>query len=715
MSANAELESTPAAPAAEVDTEATSSSALQEIVVVAQKRAENLQKVPIAVTTVSSDQLATSGVSDLQNLPAAVPGLTVLNIAGQYSPRLRGVGTSVVEAGIEPGVATYVDGVYYANSADLGGNLDDVAAIYVLKGPQGTLFGRNATGGVIQINTFDPTQTFTASMGSSIDNYLTSRTDAYVSGGLSDKLSAGLSVQYAGQGLGWGKNINNDTDIDKIDHDGTVRGKAIYEWNDATTVRLGVDYSNHEGTNATNFRPFPGYSVLFPVPQSSNPWDSDSYVHTYNKYQGGGASVIVDHDLGDAKFSSVTAYRNSDSYFQFSPTASSVPSEDIGVPQKSEQITQELQLVSQAKGPLDWAVGVFYFWERAQSSGFTINLHGPLAVPFSTIIIPGLQATHSVAGYGQATYKITPQTRLTIGARYTYERKVLESDETGTFANGGPTITLVPQPTDNKVSFEKPTWRLALDHDFTDSILGYVSYNRGFKSGGFNIEDPTNPAFQPEQLDAYEIGVKSEIFDHRLRLNTAVFDYEYKNVQVAKYTFAQEIVNGAKARIYGIDEDIVARITDPLSFTASLEWLHARFLDFPDATFSIPNPGFQGATLTSGNASGNVIPYTPKFTYTLGPVYTIPTASGDVILTLTDNYNSGFYGDADNRLFQPSYHFVGASVSWQSPDTHLTFRLFGNNLLDKAVVSQMATLNTGYLADYSNPPRIYGASFKYKF
>ncbi len=688
---------------------AESGDVLTEVVVVAQKRAENSQQVPISMESMKPQQLAASGVQSLQELSGAVPGLTMLNVSGALSPRLRGVGTSTLEAGIEPAVATYVDGVYYAYSGDLIMDLFDVSQLTLLRGPQGTLFGRNATGGVIQIETRDPTQTFHADVETSVDNYLTSRTDGYVTGGIADKLAAGLSVQYTGQGLGWGKDIYDDSDIHKIDHSVTVRGKLFYDLDEATTIKFGLDYSDRAGSIAANFRPFPGYSVLFPAPQASNTWYTDSYIHSYKTYEGGGGSAILEHDLDFAKFTSTSAFRDASTFIRFSPAATSVPSEDISFPESSRQFTEELQLLSTSGRRLDWVTGLFYFHSEANQDAFTVNLHGRLAVPFDQIVIPANESIDSVADYVQGTYRITPATRITIGGRYTYQKNILRASEYGVLAGDGD-VPLEPQPTPDSVSSEKPTWRVALDHDMTDGMLGYLSYNRGVKSGGFNIRDPANPPFLPEQLDAYEVGLKTELLDHHVRVNTAAFDYEYKNIQISKYTDTAVIENGARARIYGLDEDLTANITDPLRVDAGIEWLHARFLEFPDAQLTMPLPGDQGAILSSGNAGGRIIPYSPTITATVGVDYVAHASAGNYTFNVTDNYNSGFYGEPDNRLFQSSFHLLNASITWLASSGRWGARLYTNNLLNKAVASQFSSLNVGYVADYSNPPRIYGVA-----
>ena len=690
---------------------APANDGLEDIVVVAQKRSENIQRVPIAVTAVAPTQLVASGVTSVSDLPAAVPGLQVLNIANNVTPRLRGVGTGAAAAGIESAVATYVDGVYYAYGPDVNLDLSDVSQVSVLKGPQGTLFGRNATGGVLQITTRDPTQTFHADLATSIDNYATSRSDIYVAGGLTDNVAAGLSVQFTTQGKGWGTNIFDGQEIHKIKHAISARGKVIWNLGDNTDIKLQADYSDRAGPVGANFRPFPGYQSIFPAPQSNRLWDINSFYDTKNTYSGGGGSLIVDQDLGFAKLTSISAYRSSKLFFTFSPGVSSTPTLSLAIGERSSQFTQELQLVSPSGGPFTWAVGAFYFHNYAKQAD-QITFYPPLIDPFQFIDIPAVQKTDSIAGFAQATYTVADHTRITAGFRFTYEYKDFVGQDIGTFANG---VSAVLVSRDESYSFKKPTWRISVDQDLAPDVIGYASYNRGVKSGGFNVREPANPPFAPERLDAYEVGLKTQLLERRVRANVAGFYYDYKNIQVPVFSQTLVIVNGAAARIWGIDGDFEAKAGDHLRLNFGASYLNTRWTSFPQAPFSIPNPGNAGATLVLGDAKGNKLPFSPTFTYTAGADYDIETNAGKFVLNVSDNYNSGFFSEADNRLKQRRYHLLNTSVRWTSADDRFNARLFVNNILNKAVAGQFVTQTVGYLADYSNPPRIYGAAIGVSF
>lgn len=707
----------PMKPAPEVGSEPTldanSENGLGEIIVTAQRRSENLQKVPIAITAVSSEQLATSGVKSTQDLQIAVPGLQLLSIGGALTPRLRGVGSGTTGPGLEGAVAVYVDDIYFASGADVAMDLADVEQISVLKGPQGTLFGRNSTGGVIQIRTREPSKDFRLNLATSFDNYETWRSDGYVSGGLTDSLSAGLSVAYITQGQGWGKNLASGRDTYKIDHSISVRGKVKWQPSDRTTIWASADFSDRRGNQALNFRPFPGYNGIIPAPQTDRPWDTNNYRDSFIDYQGGGASLKISQELGFADLVSITGYRNSRYSYAFTPTTSVVPIADIDIKDRSKQFTEELQLVSTGSGPLRFTVGAFYFYNRARS-GQTTNIRGPLAAPALLIQQrnPATLDTNSIAGFGQATYSFTPSTRFTAGIRLTYEERKLYGQQFAIVPPGAPVLITTVQ---DEITSTDPTWRVSVEQDVDPNVTVYASYNRGVKSGGFNTRSLTNPPFKPEKLDDYELGLKSQFLDRRVRLNLAGFYYNYKNIQVPIYAVQSFVLNGASSEIYGLDADFQARVSSRLRLNASANLLHTKFTSFPLAPATIPNPGNLGGAQVSGDASGNRLPYSSKLTYNIGVDYEIPISDGTITLNANDNYNSGYFVEADNRLRQGSYHVLNASIVWAASGSRYSVRAFINNILNEAYVSQAGSVGFSYIADYSNPPRVIGGSLQVAF
>jgi iron complex outermembrane recepter protein len=711
--AEQQVPQTRAATAGPATSEEVPADALEEVVVTAQKRTENLQKVPIAVSVVNAASLEQAGVNSALDLGNAVPGLKLLEIGGQVSARIRGIGSTAVAPGQESPVAIVIDGIYYASSSDVGGEMPDVEQVSVLKGPQGTLFGRNATGGVIQITTRGPGNQFESEVSTSLDNYLTSRSNVFVSGPLSSNVTASLAAQYAWQGNGWGENLYNDEWVHKIDHDVSLRGKVDFRLSDTDEIRTEYDYADRAGSTSGVFRPFPGFPPAYASTIPSSDWDINSYLQPRLDYRGGGVSLIYDKELGFAKFSSISGYRQSEQYWAFSPAVTSVPSLDLALTDFTKQFTEELQLVSTGSDRFTWAAGIFYIYNQAgqPEPGEQINMQaGPYRGPgpFSRVTVLTDQHLNSPAIYGQGTYHLNDLTRLTVGARYTYEKKVLDGTEFGTLAAVPANVTLFPESKTPLVS-EKPTWRLALDRDLAPDVIGYLSYNRGFKSGGFNVRDPTNPPYEPERLDAYELGLKTQLLDNRVRLNGSAFYYDYKNIQVARYEVNSIIYNGAAAKLYGVDLDGEARLTSALRFNAGVEWLHNRFTDFPNSVGSsyVRTPTGADITLFPQSATGNALPDSPTVTYTASLDYTVQTRAGPLTFNVTDSYSSKFYLEPDNRLTQGADHFLDFSLAWNVHERY-RLRLFANNVLNEAVVSQGGTLPTGYIADYPNPPRTYG-------
>jgi iron complex outermembrane receptor protein len=555
--------------------QSSASDSLAEITVTAQKRTENLQDVPIAITAVTREQLQSANLVTANDLPTLVSGLSIGDTALYFQPHLRGIGTAAFGAGVENPVALYVDGVYYPSQLEAPTDLADVSQISVLKGPQGTLFGRNATGGVIQMTTRDPQQNFGGDVETSIDNYVTSRNYAYVTGGITPDLAANVSVRYTTQGDGWGRNVYNGDPVERANKDFSARNKWVFTPADGTTVRLNMDYSNISNSLGGNFSPAPGSTPLLPgYVQSDNPYDVDTYQTGRNHDQNGGISLELQQSLGFADFVSISSFRSYNFYENLVVSLTPVPGIDIQDAENGRDVTQELQLVSRSGGAIQWATGVFYFRNEASINPVITSLHGFLApTPFSfgAQEVVDTLTTQSVAPYAQATIELGPRAHITLGVRDTWEERTLNGSINGFLENGIPIGLLAPY-FDERIRLQLPSYRAAFDFKLTDDLMAYASYNRSFKSGGFNGNNPANAPYLPEILNAYEIGLKSELFEHRLRLNLAPFYYDYKNIQETNYIGAlANFYNGASAKLYGIDLDGVFQVTKSLKLSTTAE------------------------------------------------------------------------------------------------------------------------------------------------
>jgi iron complex outermembrane receptor protein len=693
-------------------TSAPAAGQIEEIMVTAQRRSENLQSVPISVTAISSSRLEDANVTATNELPSLVPSLVLANSVGFLEPRIRGVGNSSAGAGIENSVAVYVDGVYYSSSPGSLLSLYNIQQIEVLKGPQGTLFGRNATGGLIQITTKDPSESFGGKADISYGNYNTVHGDLYVTGPITSNLAADLAVSVGHMGEGYGTNTNTGQDVYKTDRDISARSKLLWDLG-ATKIRVSFDY-NDIVNNDPEPKEVPGtYSSFIPTLLSyRSPWDVQLNGDLSREIKTGGASIRADHDFGGLTVSSITAYRKTQVNNGFDADGTPAPAIFRSYIANDDQYSQEFQVSSTSSGKFQWVAGAYLYY---LSSGYVpdhvfTDVHGaPLPAQRLTTDVDSI--TKSVAGYAQGTYEILPATHLTMGIRYTYEDHELAAT-LGTFGPGD-AATITPLA-DQKIEFHTPTWRASLDHQFTDDLMGYLSYNRGFKSGGFNGQAPTQGAYKPEDLDAYEVGVKTTLFDRSLRLNTAAFLYNYRDIQVNTFVGATPIIyNGARARIYGLDGDFDWVVNQHVSFNGGITLLHDRFTSFPNAVVTVVLPNGHTSTV-EGSATGNRLPFAPDAVFNLGVDLKQDVAGSMVDLSIQNQYNNGFFGQPDNYLRQDAYDMLGATLSVKPRGTRITVSAYANNLLNKAVADFLSSGTTGQTIAF-DPPRTYGIRLATEF
>jgi len=676
---------------------------LQEVTVTADRRRERMQDVPVAITAATAETLRASGITSTADLSELTPGLVVNVANGWVEPFIRGVGTTANSTGLASPIAVYVDGVYYGAPTGTLFSFNNIASVEVDRGPQGTLFGRNATGGVIQITTKDPSHTPYLETEVGAANYRTSTDDLYATGPLSDTLAADIAVHYSKQNEGYGINLypGNGRDV-YGGREADVRSKWLWTPTDLDRLTLSLDYGNLASSAPAAIRFTNGTIPLgFPITPrftSSNPWDVDSLTQPAETQKQGGASLKVEHRLDFARFTSISAYRQvrNDMVFDFG-----YPPFEIGAREQDlfRQASQEFQLASANGSRITWTGGLFYYNQHATADPYTVfgTLLPAPNVYFGNVI------TNSAALYGQATAPVAAATNLTAGLRYTYEKSQLDGS-----AEGLP----IPEASQH---FGKLTWRVALDHHFTDNVMGYVSDSRGFRAGTYNATQPTQPAIQPETLDAYEVGLKTNFLGDRLRVDSSAFYYKYSNMQVPIYAPAGiYVLNAADAKLYGDDLSVDMRPVRNLTVSLGLEWLHTEYLSFEDAPFDTPETTFPFGNCgsCSGSAAGHEMPVAPDFTSTARATYAIPLAIGEIDLNADDSYNSGWWAAPDNIARQGAYNFVNTSVDWTSPSEHYRVSLWAKNLGNEAVASRIGSLFIGNIETLL-PPRTYGVNVRY--
>ena len=382
---------------------------------------------------------------------------------------------------------------------------------------------------------------------------------------------------------------------------------------------------------------------------------------------------------------------------------------NIEIWEKHSQFTQEFQLSSPTESAIKWIAGLYIYDADGQYA--PIALTGGLLAPATYANTFSDQKDLSFAGYTQATMEIFDATNLTAGLRYTWEQRKFSNYEVVGFGGSAPEFFDGGGAT---VRYTKPTWRLALDHRFSEALLAYVSYNRGFKSGGFNDDLVPTTVYKPETLDAYELGAKTDLLNRRLRIDASAFLYNYANIQAITYPAGLELIyNGAKAKLYGLDLAIDAKLASNLTLTTGLELLHSQFTSFPNADFSTPAPG-GGTNFGTFDATGKHLAQAPGVTYDLALNYTVPTSVGQFAATGTYAYNSGWYCDPDNRLHQGAYSLVNAQVAWTSPTGVYKASVWGKNLGDTQYLTALASQGNGDYSVYA-PPRTYGFTVERRF
>ncbi|QTH23922.1 TonB-dependent receptor [Rhizorhabdus wittichii] len=695
-------QATPAAPAPAAA--AADDGGIAEIVVTAQRRAQNLQNVPIAVTALAAKTLEAANIQGTPDLVILTPGLTFNSVGGYGQPRIRGIGTTADTPTLENPIATYVDGVYYAHQGGSILSFNNIERIEVLKGPQGTLFGRNATGGLIQIITREPGQAVEGEASLSYENYKTLTANAYLGGGLSETVAADLALYVRRQGDGYGDNLVTGQEINKTDSF-AARSKWVATPGDHTKLTFIADYARNSGATAQGPAPgttppggtplLDGQDVAVPAPYR-------------NRFTQGGASLKIEHEFDVLHFVSTTAYRKSRGTIFF-PNAVTDPAflTLVKLYDRAEQASQEFQLQSPAGAGLDWTAGLYLFyadggWRPAALSG------GGLA-PLTGIAFDSGQKTYSGALYGQSTIHLGEGTGLTLGLRYTIDRRKWHAEQ-----SFDAPFPLGPFADEGKKTFRKLTWRVSLDHKFDSGVLVYASANRGFKSGGFNdLVIPATP-YLPETLDAYEVGLKSTLFDRRLRFNAAGFYYDYKNLQVTRYSNGILVLyNGAGAEIYGLDLDAEASVSSRLRLGLGLSLVHGRYTSFPNADITTPAPG-GGTIIATGSAKGNRLSYTPDWTLNLSADYSVPLPNGSLDLNMTYYHSDGFVGSPDERLRQGRYDTLNASFGWTSRDKNWAVTAFGRNLTDKRYAAAIYAQANGDGVQYA-APRTYGLRVRRSF
>lgn len=674
---------------------------VEAVTVTAQRRSERLIDVPVSVSVSTGAQLEAAGITNSTDIKLVTPGLNLTQQGSFVQPTIRGVGTSVVGPGADGNVALYIDGVYQAVQAAAMFELNDISAIEVLKGPQGTLFGRNATGGAMVVTTLAPSFNFSGRVSGSYASFNDVTLTGYVTGPLTDTLAASLSV-VSHTNDGYTRNVVTGTKLSRLDAL-AVRGKILWEPTEDLTFTLTGSYVDHQDNSAFVYRADP-YNFQFPNSLAASFSASDRKVamdfDPSSSLKGSSVSLNAVYAPDWGTITSVTSYSSLEQPFYTDTDGTEFPIQVVKSDQEQTTFYQELTFASNSNQFLSWIVGATYYDDSAYSPG-TIFVNNAVAA----VLLPSVD-TQAYAVYAEGTINATERLHFVLGGRYSHEKK----EAFGRF--GGPAG---PALLNNDESWSSFTPRASARYELTDQSSVYATYSEGFKSGLFNATSLDNVPVKPEKIKSFEVGYKYS--GGGLLFTGAAYYYDYTDIQVNAIDQSRgalvTVTNAGNAEIYGADFDISTSLTDNLDVRAGASWVHGVYTEFEGAIIYVPQPDGTGFTQVTADASGATIVKTPEYTAYATLMYNRPLAVGEMNASLTVSYNDGWFWDPSNAAKQDAFTQINAKVSW-SPTEAFTVSVFGENITDEEIEIFRRQGVRGDTVAYGKP-RMVGIELGYAF
>lgn len=734
---------------------------LEEVIVTATKREQSLQDVSIAVTAISADDLLANQIHTSEDLAAMVPSLTVQKGSNnrQTSFNIRGIGTQSFSTAVEPSVSTMVDGVVIGRSLGSFMQLMDLQRVEVLRGPQGTLFGKNSTAGVVHLITENPSDELTIDTLLGVEEGQAYRAGFNVSGPITDELGFRVSA-FGNTSDGWIDNVANGEELNNRDE---WSGRAKFRWRPSDDLELlwSSDFTRldcnctastlrsanfHPGINAVGLQA--ALDEVGPVVPGPENTSVNLNGETYNDQEMWGHALTTNWSFGDGySLTSVTAYRES-SITALGDTDGR-PTDPLGFFQigstDQEQFTQELRIASPLENRFNYMVGLFYF-DQTVSRQFRRQFEFP-GLPAGIGVSTFSVDTTNWAAFGQATYNINDDWRVVAGLRFTDDQLdfVFERTREG-FPVGIPAP--VP-PTPGATDEDDLSGKLSLEWTpFEDGLL-YLNFTQGYKGPAFDVTFGTDPttlqSVNPETSDAWELGFKSVLFDRRLQLNVALFHSSYEDYQGQAFfdpdgtpdcpddnpgcdptdepgSFA--LVNAGEVQTEGVEIDFVAMPTANLRISGGIAFVDAEIVDYPGANCSFGQEGRGECPNGDQDLSGGEMPFSPDWKASVNAQYTIETDGfADVVLQATikaqDDVLFSLAQDVNARI--DAYEIVDIAVKLLSQDKRWSANLYVKNVFDEFYVSGIGTLPTFFFPNayvqsvpkYSE--RTAGIDFRFSF
>ncbi len=675
---------------------AEDAAADDDIVVTAQRREEKAKDVPITLTTITSEALGNGDVQQLSDIAKLTPALRFDNYGGFVQPTIRGVGTAVSASGAGSNVGIYVDGFYAPNPLSNDFQLLNVSSVTVLKGPQGTLFGRNSTGGAIQVTTTDPSAETRGLAEVSYGRFNAQKYQAYFTTG-TDTIAFDIAGLYR-KGNGFVRNVVTGSKKDAAYDAWSIRTGVKFTLSDSASLLFRYTHADTEDPTYTAFNSLTQNGVVQSAGTALSPLIPGGVIASTSRREvsqtsGANFTSKVDAfqltgelDLGIGTLRSYSQYRKESSLSFLDLDGSSLPIFDVEFFITDKVITQELILTSEGDGPLQWTVGGFYFSDKNRFK----YLDGFVAGGARTNVSRSQTDTKSAAAFVDMTYNIGDKLFVTGGLRYSNDKV-----KNGGFGAGPLAFPLpagfypIPDISDSRL-----TPRLVLRYKPSEASSVYASFTAGHKAAILNPNGFTTVPVDSEKIRAYEVGYKYAA--RGLSFDLSAYYYDYSNLQVASYNGTQSLItNAADSRVYGLESQLSYQVSDAFQINMGAAYTDAKydkFLTSPrfDQCLAAACGAAYGLFLTSTtDASGFRMARSPKFTGNIGGRYEVDMAGGKFALSGSLAYTSKAYFDSSQQYSQKGYELLSLRAEWTDPSDRFTLAVYGDNVTDSKYHNQI--------------------------
>jgi len=666
------------------------------VIVTAQRREQDILDVPLSVTAVGAEEIAARGMVTIEALQYSIPNVAISNENQTVSPRfsVRGIGSLTRNVGFDSGLAVYVDGVFTGRPNSASFDLTDVERIEVLRGPQGTLYGKNTTAGAINVISRQPGDELAYNFQADVGNFDLLRIGADISGPLSDTLGGKLAV-FAAQRDGTVLNVFNGNYFNDIN---TLGGRAGLYWEPSANLEASLVVDAFQDRRA---RSFPEPVVGSAVAAAPGPRTMNVNLDGNEDRDSGGVALTVEAGLGGGyELTSITGYRMTHTYNQRIDN-DDTPANTVTVnnwDEEASHYSQEFRLASPDDGPFSWILGAYYLNQTAETTR-------PVTIAVFAMNSLATIDTESFSLFGQADWRATDRLTLTVGGRYTSEDKELSNFRQISSFPSYPSFG----PLSGSISDDNFSPMASALYEVSEDVNVYATVSRGYKSGGFNADYITNTSqlsFGPESVTNYEAGVRGTAYDGRVRFALAAFHMDYADLQVLSLNSVTSgffVQNAAEATIDGFEVELEAQLTDSFGIVANVGLLDAVYESFPNG---------QG-----GNFTGNRLQDAPEVTANLGLRYEQSIATGGSVFGVLDwSYRGDRFLEANNNRAQsyvPELALLSGRIGYRAPDETWEIALWGQNLTDET--TEVYRLRNAFSSNTNatfNDPLFYGVTVR---